>query len=427
MFHFQLRFIMSTEANIEQTALEHIPVELWKMIIYRSAGPHMHGALDTSPLPPFSFELRSWMWDDRWEDEIEVDVSTKLSLVQVCKHWRVLALPLLYERVVLTTAEQLEALMWTLETSHSGASDIYNGSFRIAHFIKRVVFRQGNTWHAHQYGPLRSMFALCSGLKIIDVHFDHSQNVGAALMKYLESANLVSNPVNLRSIEHADARFLSCLPYLARLEALTLYPLFFAPPTNTKISLPLLHSLSMSDISKEYIKWIATWDMPLLSCLQFSGGNEYIPLLESVGPTITALTFKYCEYSSLLSDHCPSLQHLLVDFTHFSRRLKPGKHLRGINLSVLPRHPTSHRPFGSLPDDNIFTSILDTVVAHIYRTPGLSITFLRLEEFFPSYFYSKRWAQKSLKRWKNMVRMSQEANVRFEDGCGNIITVPDDV
>jgi hypothetical protein len=239
----------------------------------------------------------------------------KMGLVAVCKQWSHVAMPILYEEVVIRRMNQLSALLCTVELP----------DVDLGHLIKRVDVKC--------YVPPDKLPLLDSQLQRL---FDKCPNVAwvgyntvtspeplewtCTFLHQTALSNLFPRLTRLECGENVNfVNLVGALQKCSSLESLTCHlrgpsgdPVFYDLP---KVDLPNLKALSCYGIWGEYLASIASqWSMPNLEQLS-SAEKITIDLLQAHGLRLKFLHLPKLEHKMKTQDClelCPSLQHLVL-------------------------------------------------------------------------------------------------------------------
>jgi hypothetical protein len=137
-------------------------------------------ALDTSPLPYPSSEIRAWTvpYSNDRDDTYDLRISMKRKLVLVCKAWQQLTTDMLYEHVRVQSVATITSFAGTLERNlkktqnlESRTTDGTNHSLRpYGFYTKRLDIASAALSLSVSVAALR----LCNDLRILDIAWDSS-------------------------------------------------------------------------------------------------------------------------------------------------------------------------------------------------------------------------------------------------------------
>jgi hypothetical protein len=313
--------------------LPPLPPELWTLV-FRLVSD-VPGALNTSPLLPLQTGDRSWNIP---EGSIESSVKVKTRLGRVCKIWRHISIPLLYEIVHLhRRVHQIQSLVQALRLGSnilpSAGNPTNAPSVKKGSHIKRLDL-DVTDWHKTDWEVcereqlLSSLVFMCSNLQIFNymrpIHVVHNHT---RLHLKLHSSRIrhitftererPSNPAfGLVKVGPPTGQ----LPFDAPLEVLSANAGsdWWSEVGTQPISLPHLHTLlldAFKEIPEE--RAIVMWDLSALRRLQIGdysvGWNQY-DFFKSHGPTLTSLDLGISEHFILqeILTLCPALLEISV-------------------------------------------------------------------------------------------------------------------
>lgn len=325
----------------------------------------------------------------------------KQSAISTCRSWYHLALPFMFEAVIISDDESLASLVDTLAKSKS------NPGLYIKYFYCR------------KFDYLLSISKWCPNLETINVSTVSRYSLSPRLpqlsaMSTLTSFTYYGSHLGLQSDEMF--RMLSSVSNIHRLE-LSINIVGKQSPGPRTLTFPYLHSLILRDqntSSGENCELVAEkWCMPSLRHIYGVGELSKWPQCFDA-PSVTALTYTGSFYSPSVLSACPNLNEVTF---------------RLPDIVWMPA-PT---PFRRV---NIFYFTLDKLHDH-FVTLNNPVTYPELEiiSVFNHWALkssvvpqkSEEWIDKGeWTFWSYWHRRWQSRNVRLEDGLGTLVTLPND-
>jgi hypothetical protein len=340
----------------------HLPSEIWRIIHRLATNIYAEGFYDPSPLPPLS-ESSDRSWDDHnWVSAVDAKknpaISARRAFALVSRSWNEVAIPLLYEHVVIRSPEMLSSVVIPLSSGQSG--EVGQEHLPTWH-TKRLEILYTSSHPGSPLAPdpdetqIRNMSALltsCPNLLIL--HFATGQDWSESSLSF-QHCNLR----HLRWNSNCSARpILKWLPSLPALQVLEIRNDSFSDldeddedeeasddgDDQVEISLPNLHTLVIADISSYDVSDVTSkWDLPCLTRLilpvVFSDPDKGYDILETFGDQLLSLGLRGSEYGDLadILSHCSSLVELSLsaDWLDWSYLDKEPPSLTRISISLL--------------------------------------------------------------------------------------------
>ncbi|OCH92842.1 hypothetical protein OBBRIDRAFT_824478 [Obba rivulosa] len=300
------------------TVTVHLPTELI-LVIFNFACPptaFLMSSLQRCPSPAWSRALR-----------------TKKALMQVCKAWYSLALPYLYESIVLDLSRQVLALARTIRESQSDIAPL----IKHVHFILSIPVRG----QLPQVVLNQVAFVLKKASNVITVVLGPSfslrcifesdtrqfRPVVDALMGMASTVRRLEYDLPIAHYGHRLAPSMELTASFSRLVSLTFpVPATWHLPDPPMLDLLDLEQLHLSCSPDSDLRIIVSWTLPQLQDLTITGRegyqldrSEYEELLMQHGEGI-----EYLDVSQTPSSHlnhilgtihlCPKLSHLVVTY-----------------------------------------------------------------------------------------------------------------
>jgi hypothetical protein len=398
------------------------------------------GILDISNAPPSGRTPRAWTQHGPASGPVVMQprppLRTKTSLTLVCKRWRNISIPLLYEWLYLRNVGAVRilvrALMRSLHETTSGLAHA-EGATSYGPLVRRLDISIPNgppyTWREDEIHELSQLVFLCPKLSIFT--FCSSQKDNEALSPRI--MNYLSRYCDDLRYLHWDARpddsFYPRVETLASLEVLALLTPRVFSGVCPSIRLPKVHTLELGlTFDHHVLPYIAHWGLPALQRLIISGDlrdvMEPYYLFEALGSRLKSLdmshTSDYDLYRILAS--CVALEEVSTTTTRFRSPL----------TSLPPRLRTVRIRFvcgegrGRFRDE-CMKCLGDCMVTlkssnhQALRT--IQFTDIATEEIsLDDHFWF--WRQEDFRTWARWISMWKDDGVSFEDRLGGAITVP---
>lgn len=299
----------------------NLPPEVWHIIFRLVAGPllpHALGPRFISPLDMF-IDLET-----HWRMLGGRDL-TRTSLVLVCRSWRIMATPYIYEQIVIKTSKQERLLLQTLESS----------KHKLDHFIKAIFIGVGlyiGRPSAEVNITNSSIMKYVSRLKVYGIRCSHMEAhpIGCVGLKAL-SPPAACHPTSM--IIHVQRGILpaSFHHFLdsasANLRILELSLPGRSPSDQAKhdrtLLLPNLHTLTIigGGDAAALLDIAGHWFVPSLQCIRGLGHTASFPLTDfsasshpsQVNPRITSVAFSGSRVCNNFYEIFPDVEEIVFD------------------------------------------------------------------------------------------------------------------
>jgi hypothetical protein len=449
-----------------------IPPEIFATIFRLAAGEPFY-TFDTSPLPPFSEEGRSWSTSlpDQRSKQRKERARTRTRLVLVSKLWRSLALELLYESVMLKLPYSLCKFVRALHsditftTAHNELLPTQRIS-PVSWFVRRLEIRLGssyNTFAQLDDGSLE-VLSLLSNVNVLILRTNGgiiSTNGGPS---ELEMSRTLAHKI-VRSgcrIAHYEADFNPSLDsHILQFTSSTLEVARLIcddPPkidTKSSLSLPHVHRLELRVMSYStehlILRWFAECQLPSLrrlrfelylaiSLLEYQPGTILQQFWSALGQYVTFLDVNGISWSGSriglrnILRSFPSLQKLVN-----SPRDQPGErfpnHLNLVQIDVVMG--VFHRLDGIMHPPSVSTTSewkfsMNGLIHGFIMKPeatlsGHCLERVRLIDISKAGFGDSRWRQADLATWQIWIDQFRDAKVRLEFSSGDLVVIPDKI
>ncbi|TFY54445.1 hypothetical protein EVG20_g9701 [Dentipellis fragilis] len=328
--------------------LHRTPPEIWLSIFeYATFVPH---AFDTDGADPFDVPGSPTPFDDSVERRLEASLSTRQSLVLVCRLWRDLATPLLYQAVIARDNNSLRSLNDTLGWHSSAsrklrvhrldllrwpadqtplASDVLGDLFRQLPDLETL--RLG-TYRYHRFADLDGedhtrpfntdeMDSLIDALLAAPLHTTLRKCIiGPSIIHVRQSNALLSQCTQL-----------SCLFVFAYLRQTFRGDHWQVIPAQSLLTcMSVEHKdMRMADKSRKQMLLVPSLRHIhiRLSTIANTRGADTVAFLRVQGACLRTVQVDMCGYNSrivlrrclrFLAEHCPNLVHLIFIFDHRS-------------------------------------------------------------------------------------------------------------
>jgi hypothetical protein len=428
-----------------------LPSELWQTV-FRIAAGEPSTTFDTSPLPSFSTTPRAWNtparpynWDPEYKEYFQ-RIDTKCQIVLVSRHWRNLALDLLYEYVVLTTTPALLSFMYALEAGwrrpQKGNEESSSGSSRYGGwFTKRlnISFRAVDSSLRTNIQKMAPAFRLCDNLDILDINY-HADGVDprdnefchspilheiicvGSRLRCIRWKSLASQSYHLFQLLQNNSQSLEALPF-----ALADEP----PPRNftplSGITFPKVHSLDIAYI-RRFDSWLPDCNFPALKELHVTPSMVF-QLFTSYAPNITTLDLDSANPATITIE--PSLWNSLeaLILTHVDLPWLPNK--RRYNLPPIANIGIYWNiGFRScdLCDTDDLVELMNNFTNTLHATRWSELKCVRFVDVQVEHLTTHNvWRESQMEQWEEWIEKWASVNIRFEFGDGGIVKVPPSV
>jgi hypothetical protein len=386
---------------------------------------------DSSGLPPLASAPR-W-WDDHLPVNEGADLDTRavimkerLAFVLVSRSWNRMALPLLYEQILIRSYAKLSLLVATLshrsanlETTARAAQPLtwYTKGLEIIHRVKQTPQLPGNT----DTRNIEALLSSCPNLQFL--HASTAQDITSCSLSILHK--LGSNLRHLRwSCAGPDSAILIWLPYFSALEVLEIrrgtYSLSGFKMRD--ISLPCLHTLVIYNPIGFGVEDIGTiWDMPNLSTLQLHhilNPEDVHGLIEVYGSNIKHLditSYLDLDMPYILSK-CNNPMELCIAGDAFLSSAGIGSQSALVRISVsLLIYDAQYADMTKLA--------FEYCMEALFATRGAKLKTVRLVDFDLAIIQQPVWSQPELKNvFQEYIDAWSREGVRFEDGSDNLLS-----
>ncbi|KAA1477698.1 hypothetical protein DENSPDRAFT_619362 [Dentipellis sp. KUC8613] len=174
-----------------QPAVQRTPPEVWVSIFeWATFVPH---AFDVDAVDPFDVPSTPYIFDRAAQEDLRAILTTKTTLVLVCRRWHALATPLLYQAVSVRTNRALQRLHDTLEHFAHNHHD--------ANRARRIRIRRFDLlkWSADHPGP-------ASGPRVLP-----KPDVLARLIAHMPHLEIFCEMVDSPFYDDTSGFFFACL------------------------------------------------------------------------------------------------------------------------------------------------------------------------------------------------------------------------
>jgi hypothetical protein len=155
--------------------LPSFPAELWGMVFRLAVEPD--GLIDTTPLPPLQSGPRSWD-ESRSVRLVRVRANGLRRFPLVCKLWKTLATPILYESISIRRSDHFHAIVHMLEADPELFKALkrvvigysrYEEEFPISHIWGQRKARTDELEDQLSELPLQKLLSKCVNLRVLIV------------------------------------------------------------------------------------------------------------------------------------------------------------------------------------------------------------------------------------------------------------------
>jgi hypothetical protein len=422
-----------------------LPPEIW-IIIFRWATLEELGTFDYSPLDALSDENRSWSFSYTAfylgaSSSYRKALGTKISLVSVCRRWRPLTTPFLYEHLRIYSVHQWNCLAAALSSSVIPLTEktrdenvtLFGSHTRrldITNFPRQWISRtDGSNQETICISVAERVLSSLTRLEILSIA--NMKGGGDAPDEDATAAMLIARHCG-KTVRHLCWTAFNITPSISnhnpdKLEVLDLWMERGSWVDKLPIlSLPHLHTLAVTGHVAGFLRRMTSWTVPsmrrvvihALALAEVLPTDQYTAFFDAFGSSITYLKIALLSFDndlSMIFNKCTSLQALeLPTPAHFAI---PNAHahpsLIRICIPIIPSILTG-----------IHVEALEDRLSDILRLRIPSLSYIRMENLTTKRFAKHGWSPNRVVIWLDLIDQCRSSNIRLEYDDGELLEIP---